>query len=304
MSNLRIRPARATDRPAVEAICAQRDEDYIPHEWDGWLADPCGELAVAEADGRAVGFAKLSRLAEDEWWLKGLRVDQAHRRRGIAGRLVAHLVDTARQAGRGTLRLGTHAHNEPIHRIAARCGFRHLATYLRYQAAPLCDAGARPLCPLTEADLPVAWALVGGSPRYRAASGMFESFWTWKDLTRERLASHLANGEGWGQGYGAELAGLALVYRTEENTLNVGDVDGAEGVLVSLLQGLRRLAAVLGDAEVRSKPVDEPGLLAAVDAAGYERVRDRDLWIFEARIPNAHGDEPVVGVQEIGKKPL
>ena len=291
MSNLRIRPARATDRSAVVAICG--DEDYIPHEWDGWLADPCGELAVAEADGRAVGFAKLSRLAEDEWWLKGLRVDQAHRRRGIAGRLVAHLVETARQAGRGTLRLGTHAHNEPIHRIAARCGFRHLATYLRYQAAPL-DIGACPLCRLTKADLPVAWALVGGSPRYRAASGMFESFWTWKDLTRERLASHLANGEGWGQGYGAELAGLALVYRTEENTLNVGDVDGAEGVLVSLLQGLRRLAARLGDAEVRFKPVDEPGLVAAVDAAGYERIRDRDLWIFEARIPNARG---------IGKKP-
>jgi GNAT superfamily N-acetyltransferase len=291
MSNLRIRPARATDKPAVVAICG--DEDYIPREWDEWLADPHGALAVAEADGRAVGFAKLSRLAEDEWWLKGLRVDQAHRRRGIAGQLVAHLVETARQAGRGTLRLGTHAHNEPIHRIAARCGFHHLATYLRYQAAPL-DTGACPLRPLTEANLLATWALVGGSPRYRAAGGMVESFWMWMDLTRERLASHLANGDGWGLGYGAELAGLALVYRTEENRLNVGYVDGREDVLVSLLRGLRRLAARLGDAEVRFRPVDEPGLVAAVDAAGYERVRDRDLWIFEARIPNAHG---------IGKKP-
>ena len=50
MSNPRIRPARATDRPAVVAICG--DEDYIPREWDEWLADPHGELAVAEADGR------------------------------------------------------------------------------------------------------------------------------------------------------------------------------------------------------------------------------------------------------------
>lgn len=291
MPNLRIRPARATDRPAVVAICG--DEDYIPREWDGWLADPHGALSVTEAGGRAVGFAKLSRLAEDEWWLKGLRVDQAYRRRGIAGRLVAHLVEMARQAGRGTLRLGTHAHNGPMRRIAARCGFRHVATYHRYQAAPF-DAVAPPLHPLTEADLPAAWALVGGSPRYRAAGGMVESFWTWKNLTRERLASHLANGEGWGLGYGAELAGLALVYRTEENTLNAGYVDGREDALVSLLHGLRRLAADLGDAEVRFKPVDEPGLVAAVDAAGYERVRDRDLWIFEARLSDAHG---------IGKKP-
>jgi RimJ/RimL family protein N-acetyltransferase len=294
MSNPRIRPARATDRPAVEAICAQRDEDYIPREWDGWLADPHGALAVAEVDGRAVAFAKLSRLAEDEWWLKGVRVDQAYRRRGIAGRLVAHLVETARQAGCGTLRLGTHAHNEPMHRIAARCGFRHLATYLRYQAASLFDVGARPLCPLTEADLPVAWTLTSGSPRYRAAGGMVESFWTWKNLTRERLASHLANGDGWGLGYGAELAGLALVYRTEENMLNAGYVDGREDALVSLLRGLRRLAADLGDTQVRFKPVDEPGLVAAVDAAGYERIRDRNLWIFESRLSDAHG---------IGKKP-
>jgi len=294
MSSLRIRPARATDRPAVVAICAQRDEDYIPREWGGWLADPHGALAVAEADGRAVGFAKLSCLAEDEWWLKGVRVDQAYRRRGIAGRLVAHLVETARQAGCGTLRLGTHAHNEPMHRIAARCGFRRLATYLRYQAAPLCDVGACPLRPLTEADLPAAWTLASGSRRYRVAGGMVESFWTWKNLTRERLASHLANGDGWGLGYGAELAGLALIYRTEENTLNVGYVDGAEGALVSILRGLRQLAADLGDTQVRFKPVDEPGLVAAVDDAGYERVRDRALWIFEARIPNAY---------DIGKKP-
>ena len=291
MSNLRIRPGRATDRPVVVAICG--DEDYIPREWDEWLADPHGALAVAEADGRAVGFAKLSRLAEDEWWLKGLRVDQAYRRRGIAGRLVAHLVEAARQAGRGTLRLGTHAHNEPMRRIAARCGFRHLAAYRRYQAAPL-DTGAGPLRPLTEADLPVVWALVGGSPRYRAAGGMVESLWTWKNLTRERLVSHLANGDGWGLGDGADLAGLALVYRTEENTLNAGYVDGAEDELVSLLRGLRRLAADCGDTQVRFKPVDEPGLLAAVEEAGYERVQDRDLWIFEARIPNAHGN---------GKKP-
>jgi hypothetical protein len=180
-----------------------------------------------------------------------------------------------------------------MHRIAARCGFRHVATYHRYQAAPL-DTGAPSLRPLTEADLPAAWALASGSRRYRAAGGMVESFWTWKNLTREWLASHLANGDGWGWGDGAELAGLALVYRTEEDTLNVGYVDGAESALVSILRGLRRLAADLGDAEVRFKPVDEPGLLAAVDEAGYERIRDRALWVFEARIPNAHG---------IGKKP-
>ena len=62
MSNLRIRPARATDRSAVVAICG--DEDYIPHEWDGWLADPCGELAVSRRLNHTGGTA--DDIASDE----------------------------------------------------------------------------------------------------------------------------------------------------------------------------------------------------------------------------------------------
>ncbi len=179
MSRVRVQPARAADKPAVEAICAQiwEGNDYIPDVWDNWLADPHGELVVAELRGQVVGFAKLSRLTDNEWWLEGLRVDEAHRRCGIGGRLQAHLVEKAYRVGRGTLRLGTHSLNEPIHCIAARDGFRHVATYHRYRADPLPAAGAPPLRQLTEADLPAAWALVNDSPRYQAAGGLYEDFW-------------------------------------------------------------------------------------------------------------------------------
>jgi N-acetylglutamate synthase-like GNAT family acetyltransferase len=291
---IQVRPAQATDKSAVEAICAQvwEGDDYIPKVWDDWLDDPHGELIVAELAGQVVGVAKLSRLADDEWWMEGLRVAPACRGQGISSKLHAHLVEKAHQVGRGTLRFGTRSENEPVHHIAARDGFCHLATYQRYRADPLSTANAPSLRQLTEADLLAAWSLVHESPRYWASGGLYEDRWIWKDLNHERLARHLASGDVWGVDApgdeGRELSALALVYRTEEETLNVGLVDGRDEALVVILQGLRGLTAQLGAAELRCKPVDEPALMAAVEAAGYERHRDKSLWIFELQLHTEH----------------
>jgi predicted PurR-regulated permease PerM/GNAT superfamily N-acetyltransferase len=300
---IHIRPAQATDRPAVEAICAKiwEGDDYVPEIWNDWLADPYGELVVAELGGRAVGIAKLTRLspgalssgalflANDEWWLEGLRVDPAYRRRGVATRLQTHLVEKAHQIGRGTLRFGTHSDNESVHRMATRNGFCRLATYQHYRADSLPATDAPPLRQLTEADLPAAWELVNDTPRYEASGGLYEDLWTWKNLTQERLAHHLAAGDVWGADLHGELASLALICGIGENKVNVGHIDGKEEALAMILQGLRGLAAQRGCAEVRFKPVAEPALLAAVEAAGYERHRDNSLWIFELQLQPTGG---------------
>jgi predicted PurR-regulated permease PerM/ribosomal protein S18 acetylase RimI-like enzyme len=280
-SKPRIRPARARDRPAVDAICAQvwEGDDYVPRVWDEWLADPHGQLLTAEVNKRVVGFGKLSRLADDEWWLEGLRVDPAYRQQKIGGLLHGHMVEKARQVGRGTLRLGTHSDNEPAHRLAACEGFRHVATYQRYRADPL-PVETLSLRRLTEQDLPAAWALAGESARYRASGGLYEVLWRWKNLTRERLARHLAAGDAWGTGTQEELSALALVYRSEE-TLSVGLVDGQDEALAAVLRELRELAAQLGCTEILIKPLDDPALVAAVESVGYEQIQDKNLWIFE-----------------------
>jgi hypothetical protein len=254
-------------------------DDYVPRVWDEWLADPHGQLLTAEVNKRVVGFGKLSRLADDEWWLEGLRVDPAYRQQKIGGLLHGHMVEKARQVGRGTLRLGTHSDNEPAHRLAACEGFRHVATYQRYRADPL-PVETLSLRRLTEQDLPAAWALAGESARYRASGGLYEVLWRWKNLTRERLARHLAAGDAWGTGTQEELSALALVYRSEE-TLSVGLVDGQDEALAAVLRELRELAAQLGCTEILIKPLDDPALVAAVESVGYEQIQDKNLWIFE-----------------------
>ena len=290
----RIRPAQSQDRPAVEAICAQIWEggDYVPRMWDDWLAAPHGQLVTAELKKQVVGFGKLSRLAGDEWWLEGLRVDPAHRQQGVGELLHTHLVEKARQIGQGTLRFGTDSSNEPIHRLAAHDRFRRVAAYRRYRADPLPAAQAPALRRLTEQELPAAWALIGESARYRASGGLYEDLWVWKNLTRERLAHYLAAGAVWGTGDpgpltvqkghsdGTELSALALVQQPEQ-TLHIGLVDGQDEALAAVLRGLRGLAVQLGADELRIKPLNEPALLSAVEQAGYEQRESKDLWIFE-----------------------
>lgn len=288
MPNIRIRPARATDRGAVESICArtwEENDDYVPHAWDDWLADAHGELVVAELAGQVAGLAKLSRLGEDERWLEGLRVAPDHQRQGIAGRLQAYLVERARRSGGGTLRFGTHSRNEPIQHLAAHDEFRHIATYRVYEAEPLAAADSPSPRLLTEADLAAAWGLIEGSPRYRAASGLYETFWSWRSLTRRRLARHLRDGDVWSLGTDRAAAALALVCPTQkEDAIDIGYADGAADALRAILLALRGLGARRGCTKVRFRPVDEESLLDAVEAAGYEPGWDRDLWIFELRL--------------------
>jgi predicted PurR-regulated permease PerM/GNAT superfamily N-acetyltransferase len=294
--SVQIRPAKMKDRPAIEAICAQFGEDYIPDTWEEWVSDPHGQLVVAELGRQAVGIGKLTRLSDSEWWLEGLRVDPAHHRQGIARRLHAHLLEKASQVGRGALRFGTHSSNEPIHHLAAKDGFRHVATFQRYRADPLSAAQEVPLLrPLTESELPAAWALTNRSPRYQAASGLYEDRWTWRDLTTERLAHHLRAGEAWGLAVpeGEDLSAIALTYQTGEDMLHIAYVDGeTDATLVQILRGLRGMAATQARSEIRIKNVDEPSLITALGLAGYEPHRDKDLWIFELQLQPKPPNEP------------
>lgn len=276
-----VRPARPEDRSDVLAICARiwEGRDYIPEVWDDWLADPYGQLTVVERKGRVVALGKLSRIADDEWWLEGLRVDPDFRHLGVARRLQAQQIVVAEQVGRGVLRLGTASYNRPVHRNAARDGFRRVAEFQSYQAASL--PGPCPLQELTPEDLETVWKRAEGSPILQAAGGLYEVSWHWMRLTRERLAAHLERGQVWGVWLEGRLAAAAIVLDEHAERLSVGYVDGEPDGITALAWGLRVLAAQRGHAELRVRAVAYPPLLEALEAAGLTRASDHALWVFE-----------------------
>jgi len=290
---LNIRPADKGDRAAVEAISAQiwDGDDYVSEVWDEWLADPHGQFAVAEMEGRVVAFAKLTRFAEDEWWMEGMRVDPAYRQRGIGSQLHHYLLEEARRMGRGTVRLGTAADNDGVHRMAQGERFHHIATYERFKALVAPMDVASPLLRFDEPDLPAVWALVQESARYRASRGMYELWWHWKNLTYSRFRDHLAAGEVWGIESAGHVTALSIICQEEEaDLLHVCYVDGTDAALPTLARGLRGLAGRLGcSAGVRFKAISEPTLIGAIEDAGYERAGE-DLWIFERRLDEGESE--------------
>jgi len=278
----RIRPARPEDRADVEALCAQiwGGEDYIPQVWEKWLADPEGEFSVVELDGRVVALAKLSYVADDEWWLEGMRVHPNYRRLGVSRLLQAHQLQVAERLGVGVVRFATASSNRPIHRNALRDGFQRVAEfwYCRADALP----GPQALRPLGPEDLETAWSLIADSPIRQASGGLYEVWWQWRRLTKDRLAAHIAAGEVWGVDLDGKLAALAIVPAGPgEEYLSVGYLDGTPEGLRALAWGLRLLAYQRGYPGVWVLSVDSPALLEALRSAGIVPHREHSLYIFE-----------------------
>jgi len=269
----------------VEALCAQiwGGEDYVPEVWDAWLADPEGELSVVELDGRVVALAKLSHIADDEWWLEGMRVHPNYRHLGVSRLLQAHQLEVAERLGVGVVRFATASYNRPIHRNALRDGFRRVVEFRRWSADAL--PGPQALRCLGTEDLEAAWDLIEGSPVQQASGGLYETYWRWQQLTKDRLAAHIAAGQVWGIDLEGRLAALAVVLSDPgEERLPVGYMDGTPEGLRALAWGLRLLAYQQGYQRVRIFSVADPALLEALRSAGLAPDREHSLYIFEKQM--------------------
>lgn len=288
--DLVIRPAERRDRAAIEAIAAQiwDGDDYLPYVLDAWLDDPFGGLFVAVLDGCVIGVSKLSRFAEDEWWMEGLRIDPAFQGRGYA-RVVHHfMVNQARQRARGLLRFSTASGNLAVHRLAAETGFERVGEFIAYSAAPL-EEPVRALWPLPPEDAPRVQAWLDASSHFEQAQRSLGWDWLFYLLTAPRLAERLAAGlvYGWPQdGDRGRLAGVVVLNPDEPRrlggkpVLKVGYHDVVEPDRSAVAFDLRRLAAHLGRPGVIIGEVAQPAYLAALENAGFERDWDQAEWLF------------------------
>lgn len=291
MSEIVIRPARAADRAAVNALSAHiwEGEDYVPYTFDDWVADPAGQFSVAYEEDRLLGFAKLSRLGPGEWWMEGLRVHPAQRGRGIARRLHHHLLERAENLGPGILRFATSGENTAVHHLAESTGFRHISSYTGATiAASVTGTGLDSLQPATPAEEVAVRAWLADSAYFAASHGLYEEHWTWLDLG-PRLSQLLAAGHvHWWQP-GAQPEGLVIIdpnaeVEEEERPLRLSYLDAPAAALPALTASLTALATSGSWPTVTSRPLALDPVCAAYRAAGWE-VKDYQLWIFERPLP-------------------
>jgi GNAT superfamily N-acetyltransferase len=288
-SDLKFRMARPDDWPAVERITAGTWEagGYIDQAlWEQWLADRQGQLVVGVLDDEVVVLSKLTRLAEDEWWMEGLRVRPDHRREGFIHAIHNHQLARARRQG-GIVRFATGSDNESVHNIAAETGFRRVARHAP-MSAPALPVDRRGLHTLTGEHFEVVQAYLAASPMFQASPRLVEHHWVWRSLSDEYLAWLLETGavSGWDLGEG--LMGLAIhVPEPEQHdeVMGLGLVDGIHiEALTIVARAVRGLAAEQGYQRVRwMLPLGDEYVMP-IKVAGYEREWDDELWVFELQL--------------------
>ncbi len=289
-THLVIRPVRESDRAALEAIAAQiwDGEDYLPRVFDEWLSDPQGGFFVAELRGQVLGVAKMTRLAEGEWWMQGLRVDPAVQGQGL-GRILHHfLTNQVRQYGVGEVRFSTASSSHAIHHLAQETGFRREMVYPVLHA-PALDEPPQGWRALHEDDLLQAWQWLQHSAHFEQACRSLEWNWTFYRITEALLRDRLHAGlvYGWATDANATPDRILIVNPARASddppsALKVGYLDAPEATLTEAVRDARRLAAALGRARVRVKPPKPQ--LDTFKRAGFQREWEGEVGLYARNV--------------------
>jgi len=128
-----IRRATHDDIPSIVSFTTDTFDwgDYVPDAIAEWIDDSNSAVMVATVDERPVAVARTVLVTANEAWGHAVRVDPAFRGRGIAGLLVADLVDWARGAGAHVVRLLVEEDNASSIRHVEKVGFRRTVRLVR-----------------------------------------------------------------------------------------------------------------------------------------------------------------------------
>jgi GNAT superfamily N-acetyltransferase len=278
------RPALPQDTPDVMELTRTiwEGEDYVPSVWAEWLADPHGMLVVAQYGKSVVGLCRLSRLGPGEWWLQGLRVHPEYEKRGIASHLHEYTLAAWQREGDGVLRLATASFRAPVQHLCERTGFKKTAEFTPFMAAALPDQGTG-FTLMDESNANNALEFIHRGDPNRLTSELMDTSWEWVSITQERVAEAARQGLVW-RWQGGEGV-LAARIDEEDAALVVSLLSCPLQDLPACLLDFRRLAKSLGFDRAGWYPPLGIGLEAMLESAGYQRVWDASVYLYEKHHP-------------------
>lgn len=297
---LSFRRGLLDDWPAIARIVSDvcAGPEYIDERlWRFWVEDEAGALIVVTLDEKVAALGKLTQLGPAEWWMEGLRVDPAHREKGVARALHHHMIRAFWEIGSGMLRFSTASDNEATHRLAANTNFRHIMSYMPAIAPMLPGEDVSVLRRLRAPTLEMIARYLANSPMNRV-NRYVEHRWTLYYLTMERLRDYLMGEDveiaGWRMPDG-QLGGIVILLPDQSPTcpfaredpdvntrLRVGYLDAVDDTtLTQMGLALRGLAAQRGCEHVTWRMPLGVGLERLMPVMGLEREFDMDVWLYE-----------------------
>lgn len=263
-----IRRASAQDTGAIRAICAQiwDGDDYLPNVLDHWINDPDGEFCIVEIDGEIGAMGKLTVFSSGDGWLEGLRGNPAHKGRGLAKLLTAHLIERARARNLKSLRLATYQDNDESRHIIASYGFYEIGRFVYFEHVAASDAvkTARRVAPDEKAEL---WQRVMRSEAIRLAGGFVSRGWQFFPISESWFDRLVESGEVWVTPSGA--AGSYNIDEHSEGWLQLNLLCEGDGDIADLLSHATGQAAERGFKGVLCNCPDNGRLIGAFFEAGF-----------------------------------
>jgi GNAT superfamily N-acetyltransferase len=283
------RPARVDDTSDVLELTRTiwEGEDYVPQVWQDWLADTQGLLAVAEYEGRVLGLGKLTRLADGQWWMEGLRTHPKYERRGIAASLHAYLVDAWLRNGDGALRLATASFRKAVQHLCDKSGFTKVGEFSPYQA-PALKGSALDFQLMGESQVRAALANMRTSPVLALSRGLIDLGWEWCAPDAELLAetARLGKAYWWHVDRGLVLTREDRDDESGESLLDIQSLSCQIVDLPFLLSDCRRLANTLDFPAIEWRAPLRPAVMSTLEDVGYKRSWDASVYIYAREHPN------------------
>jgi GNAT superfamily N-acetyltransferase len=288
-SQVLCRPAVESDYPDIAEFCKGIWDggDYVPNVWHHWLKDPHGLLATAEYDGHAIGCAKLSLLAEGQWWLEGFRVDPQKQGLKVGSRLHEFMTGWWQANCDGILRLMTSSQNLPVHHLCNRTGYSKIREVCGYKSAPLAEPADGLFSPVT--DIREAAVFARASESLRLTDGLADFGWRIGEVNEQSLARHSSGQADFTHAFAwwRDRQALVSTWEDEEDgkrTLVPAVLACALHGMPSLLTDLRRLAAQLQFDELFLIAFDLPQVTSQIEAGGFWKHWEHNAFIFEKSV--------------------
>jgi GNAT superfamily N-acetyltransferase len=241
-----VRSMTMADKPAVLRVSSHiwEGNDYVPLFFDRWVKQ--GGFWAAELRGRIVGYGKATQLAPGEWWLEGLRVDPACRKRGIGKELSRKVLERTLDKRPVSLRLATaDVNQESMHIITAVMGFKHHSEYRFFVGVP---EAPKPGAGVVVPQVAEALVYLTQSKELAASRGLLQHTWLYRQVSRRYVAELKLGGQVFGYRVAGKLDGLMILrtHRYRGNDLDISFVAGSGRALAVFRSHLRSAAQERG----------------------------------------------------------
>lgn len=281
------RPALPKDTPDVLELTRPiwEGHDYIPYVWDEWLADNHGMLAVAEYGGRVVGLGKLTQLAEEQWWLEGLRVALEHQGRRIASHLMDYLYGYWMHCAGGAVRLATASYRESVQHLCNRFGFRKIGEFSEFSAPVISNDGRLEdfgFTPVQAAQAIPAVQYAQESQSLQLCSGLIDLGYKWAIPVPSHIEEAVNRGDAW---WWHQDKGLLITMDWQEENQQITPkiclLACQMTDLTAILEDARRLSGTRGFDRIGWNAPLLPDLKPILETCGFQREWEDALFIYE-----------------------